>query len=275
MAIAMARYALNHIIAPKLDLPGFLDLARSIGISHLEIRNDIVGQAILDGTAPETVKALAASAGVEIVSINALQRFNEWNDVRANEAEALADYAQRAGVRHLVLVPVNDGSGRANGERQGNLRNALKQLAPILADHGLTGLVEPLGFEICSLRSKREAVEAIVALHQGDRFKLVHDTFHHFLAGEDDFFPEQTGLVHVSGVTDTTIGTSAMLDAHRVLVTPADRLGNLVQISRLNSLGYRGLLSFEPFAETVQSDPDIKSSLMESIDFINRHVSAD
>ena len=218
---------------------------------------------------------LAKTAGVEILTINALQRFNDWNGTRAKEAEALADYAQKCGARMLVLVPVNDGTGRANGERQGNLRNALKELAPILTAHGLIGLVEPLGFEICSLRSKKEAIDAIQALNYSDRFKVVHDTFHHFLAGEADLFPQQTGMVHISGVTDTNIGASAMLDPHRVLVDEADRLGNIAQLSALLAGGYEGHFSFEPFAASVQNDPHLRSSLEASMHFINRHLLAE
>ena len=76
------------------------------------------------------MRALAEDAGVTIISINALQRFNEWTAEREREAVELADYAQACGAKALVLVPVNDGSGRANGERQGNLRVALKALKP-------------------------------------------------------------------------------------------------------------------------------------------------
>jgi 2-keto-myo-inositol isomerase len=135
--------------------------------------------------------------------------------------------------------------------------------------------VEPLGFEICSLRSKKEAVEAINSVHHADQFKIVHDTVHHFLAGETDLFPEQTGIVHISGVTDANIGTSAMLDAHRVLVDDADRLGNLAQIATLLNSGYKGPLSFEPFAAIVQNDPHLRSSIEASMHFINRHLAAE
>ena len=252
-------FALNHIAAPGLDLATFFDLATSLGLHDVEIRNDIEGRPTLDGTAPEVVKGLAKTAGVEILTINALQRFNDWNGTRAKEAEALADYAQKCGARMLVLVPVND----------------LKELAPILTAHGLIGLVEPLGFEICSLRSKKEAIDAIQALNYSDRFKVVHDTFHHFLAGEADLFPQQTGMVHISGVTDTNIGASAMLDPHRVLVDEADRLGNIAQLSALLAGGYEGHFSFEPFAASVQNDPHLRSSLEASMHFINRHLLAE
>ena len=38
-----------------------------------------------------------------------------------------------------------------------------------------------------------------------DAFRLVHDTFHHHLAGEAAIFPELTGLVHISGVDDPAL----------------------------------------------------------------------
>lgn len=119
------------------------------------------GNAILDGTKPEMIRQAAARHGVTIISINALQRFNEWNATRAAEAQELIDYAGASGAKALVLVPKNDGTGCADGERQANLRQSLIALKPMLEEAGIIGLVEPLGFEICSLRSKTEAAEAI------------------------------------------------------------------------------------------------------------------
>jgi 2-keto-myo-inositol isomerase len=262
------RFALNHMTAPRLQLDDFFKLARSLGIGEVEIRNDLSGNAILDGTPAGSVRALADAAGVTIVSINALQRFNEWTLEREREAIELADYAQASGARALVLVPVNDGSGRANGERQGNLRVALKALKPILSSRGLTGLIEPLGFEICSLRSKQEAADAIRALDAGETFRLVHDTFHHHLAGQPALFPEMTGLVHISGVTDAAVSVSDMRDPHRMLVDRDDRLGNIAQIRGLLAGGYAGPLSFEPFALAVHALASPGEAVLESMRFI-------
>lgn len=181
-------FALNHMAAPALPVDAFFSLAKSLGISMVEIRNDLAGNAIADGTPPEEVKALAEKHGLTIVSINALQRFNEWNEQRADEARELISYARDCGAKALVLVPVNDGSGKEDGVRQSNLRQALGALKPMLDAAGITGLVEPLGFEACSLRSKAEAAEAIRAVSGERSFRLVHDTFHHHLAGEDQFF---------------------------------------------------------------------------------------
>lgn len=266
------KYALNHMCAPLLDADRFFDLAGSLHVGAVEIRNDLEGNAILDGTDPSRIKALAADAGLEIISINALQRFNDWTDEREKEAAELAAYARDCGAKALVLVPVNDGSGRAEGERQGNVRVSLRALKPILADHGIIGLVEPLGFQICSLRSKREAVDAIDAVGGSATFRLVHDTFHHMLAGEPALFPARTGLVHISGVSDTAIGVDAMLDMHRVMVGVGDRIDNVGQIRALSEAGYGGYYSFEPFAASVHQHSDPKRMIRESMEYIDHMV---
>ncbi|MDZ5447999.1 TIM barrel protein [Labrys sp. ZIDIC5] len=245
-------FALNHMAAPKLRPAEFFALARNLGIARVEIRNDLAGNAILDGTPAASVREEAQRAGVEILSINALQRFNDWSEARASEAEELADYAAGAGARALVLVPRNDGEGRGDEERLPRLIEALAALKPILLERRLTGFVEPLGFEICSLRLKSEAVAAIDAVDGAQTFKLVHDTFHHHLAGEAALFPDRTGLVHISGVDDASVAVGEMRDSHRGLVGADDRLGNVAQIEALRAGGYAGALSFEPFAESIQ-----------------------
>jgi 2-keto-myo-inositol isomerase len=268
MAGVLPRFALNHMTAPRLGLRDFFGLARTLGLSDVEIRNDLVGNAILDGTPAADVKRLAEAAGVSIISINALQRFNEWTVECESEAIELAAYAKACGAKALVLVPVNDGSGRANGERQGNLRVALKALKAILTEHGLIGLVEPLGFEICSLRSKREAVEAIRSVDGPGVFRLVHDTFHHHLAGEPEIFAELTGLVHISGVVDPNVSVAEMRDPHRVLVDHEDRLGNVAQIRALLASGCEGPFSFEPFAPSVHDLESPVAAVQSSMEFI-------
>jgi 2-keto-myo-inositol isomerase len=265
------RYAFNHMVAPQLTLREFFALARRVGVNEVEIRNDIVGQAILDGTPAQTVRALAEEAGVLILTINALQKFNHWTPERQREAQALVDYAQECGSSALILVPANDGTGLGDGERQDNLLRAVKALKPMLEDAEITGLVEPLGFEICSLRSKREAVQAIRAVG-GTSFRITHDTFHHHLAGQPELFPELTGLVHISGVSDPDVTVSTMRDAHRVLVDVNDRLGNVAQIAALLAAGYGGPFSFEPFAEELRTLGDPASAIRKSMDFIEAQL---
>lgn len=266
------KFALNHMTAPTMPIADLFDFALSLGIDAVEIRNDLAGNAILDGTKPGEIRKLAEDRGIEIISINALQRFNEWTEPRAREADELVAYARDCGAKALVLVPKNDGTGRAEGRRQQNLREALAALKPLLQEAGVTGLVEPLGFTICSLRSKQEAAEAIEAVDGTGAFKLVHDTFHHHLAGEAALFPAMTGLVHMSGVTDPAVSVADMRDSHRVLVDDDDRLDTVGQIRALRAASYGGPLSFEPFAPSVHALTDPGAAVRESIDYIRATV---
>ncbi len=259
-------FALNHIAAPRLRFAGFAALARSLGMDSMEIRNDLPGVEIADGTPAAQVRAEAESAGVAILSINALQRFNVWDGAREADAVALAAYARDCGARSLVLCPLNAlDDRRGEAERRRDLERALAALKPILLDHGLTGLVEPLGFEESSLRLKRTALDATDAVDGGRAFAVLHDTFHHHLAGEAEVFPARTGLVHISGVEEPGLSCAEMRDGHRVLVGARDRLGNLEQIRALVRGGYAGLLSFEPFAQSVQDMGDVAPALRESM----------
>jgi 2-keto-myo-inositol isomerase len=258
----LLRYAINHVVAPRKSVTGLVQLAQALELDAVEIRNDLPGTAILDGTEAASVREQADAGGVQILAINALQRFNEWNIEREAEARALARYAQECGAPMLVLCPVNHVSYRlAESERLRGLREALSGLAPILGDAGVMGLVEPLGFEESSLRLKSEAVEAIEELELGDRFRIVHDTFHHYLSGEPHLLPDWTGMVHLSGVDDGSLALGSLRDSHRGLVGPDDRLGNIAQICALLAGGYDGPFSFEPFAASVHASQDIAADL--------------
>ena len=264
------RFALNHMVAPRASAEALFGMAAELGLDAVEIRNDLAATAIADGTDAAVIRAGAAKHGVRILSINALQRFNDWTSERAAEAQALADYAAASGAESLVLCPVNDWRFRP-GERArlDGLRRALSELGAILRGRGIIGLVEPLGFAECSLRSKREAVEAIDATGGGETFRLVHDTFHHALAGESAVFPERTGLVHISGVEENDLPFSGMRDRHRVLVGPHDRLDNVGQIRGLIKGGYSGFFSFEPFAESVHALAEVHSALRQSAAYLS------
>jgi 2-keto-myo-inositol isomerase len=260
------RFALNHITTPNLSIENFFALARRLGMTEVEIRNDTPD--VVGAAAPEIVKAAAEEAGVTIISINALYPFNVWSGDLPARAVALADYARAAGAKALVMCPLNDGTAVAEAD----LVAALKAMAPILRDRGLKGLVEPLGFPISSMRTKRQALDAIDRAEAGDVYDLVHDTFHHHLAGETELFAERTGIVHISGVVDRQVPVEAMLDPHRVLVDGADRLENLPQIAALLSQGFDGPFSFEPFAAEVQALADPEQALRASMTHVTEHL---
>ncbi|MDP2080298.1 MAG: TIM barrel protein [Pseudotabrizicola sp.] len=256
------RFAMNHITAPKVGLEDFFAMSRRLGATEVEIRNDLPN--VVGDWPAADVKAAAEKAGVSIISINALYPFNVWSGDLPAKAEAMADYASACGAKALVMCPLNDGTKVSFDD----LVAALIAMKSILQDRGLTGLVEPLGFPISSLRTKAEAIRAIQAAGGEDVYKLVHDTFHHHLAGETEFFAEWTGLVHISGVVDPEVSVAAMLDPHRVLVDAHDRLENIAQIKTLLAKGYDGPFSFEPFAPEVHDLDDSEAAVRTSMDFI-------
>lgn len=260
------RFAINHISAPKLALSEFFEMTKALGATEVEIRNDLPD---VMGTMPAPeVKAAAEAAGVTILSINALYPFNVWSGELAARAVAMADYAAACGAKALVMCPLNDGTEVSYDD----LVAALTAMKPILTERGLTGLVEPLGFPISSMRKKETAIQAIKDAGGEGVYKLMHDTFHHHLAGETEFYPEWTGLVHISGVVDPAVDVADMLDAHRVLVDAEDRLENISQIKALLEAGYDGPFSFEPFAAEVHDLADPQAALAESIAYIKRQL---
>lgn len=268
---AMTLFALNHMTVAKVDYRSLLDIASELGFVGVEVRNDLP-QALFDGMDPAAAGDLARAKGLRLLAVAEVKRFNDWSDTKAAEALALMQIARAAGAEAVSLIPRNDNLGMGNGERQAALRVALKALKPMLEDHGLTGMVEPLGFETCALRYKAEAVEAIEAIGGTGRFKLVHDTFHHTLAHSGPLFPEHTGIVHISGVTDQMVPVGQMTDAHRVLVDRADRLGNVEQLAALASLGWTGPVSFEAFSPEVHRSATPKPDLSASIAFIRESL---
>jgi 2-keto-myo-inositol isomerase len=262
------QFSLNHMVAPKLGYGAFFDLATSLGIKAVEIRNDIPAS-LMGNRNAKMIGKMAKDKGITIININGLQRWNQWTKAKADEAKRLAEYIALAGAKNLILVPTNDVKFKpSTEERLDGLRVALAGLKTILKDHGLIGCVEPLGFVECSLRLKKEALAAIDDVGGASRFKLTHDTFHHVVAGETEIFPERTGLIHVSGVTDRSYTIATMRDAQRELVDAQDMIDNRGQVKAMIAGGYKGYVSFEPFAPAVHRSKHIARDLARSMDWL-------
>jgi len=61
------RFALNRMVAPRLSLPQFIDLALTLKVDAIELRNDLAGVEIEDGTPPERVRQLCAAEGLKVL----------------------------------------------------------------------------------------------------------------------------------------------------------------------------------------------------------------
>ncbi|NIZ12568.1 TIM barrel protein [Phaeobacter sp. HF9A] len=259
--------ALNQMTVRRLGYTAFLDLAQALGCVGVEVRNDL-GRPLFDGLDAAEAGAMARDRGLRLLGLSEVYAFNSWSDEIRTKVEALLSAAKASGAETISLIPRNDGTQTGNGERQANLRIALKQILPMLQAADMVALVEPLGFARSSLRSKAELVDVIEDLGAGDHYKLVHDTFHHRLAEEDAMFAKQTGILHVSGVVDAAPSVAQMEDEHRVLVNADDRLGNIEQIKALRAAGYEGAISFECFAPEVHAMSEPYAALKRSFDFI-------
>lgn len=273
MSSKTLKFGFNHMVCPSLTPAALLTTAVKVGAVAVELRNDVGDNSLKDIAVARDIGARAADLGLTIRSINALYPFNVWSDERARQAEALAKLAKASQAEGLVVCPLNEGKLLENTpEKAASLRAALTALRNILGEYGIKGFVEPLGFPISSLRFKKEALAAIDAIGAADIFSLVHDTFHHAGAGEKEIFAKRTGLVHISGLEDPFISFDDMLDGHRVLVGPKDRLGNIDQLRVLLNDGYDGIVSFEPFAKEVHDNPDGIGAIRRSMDYVRQQL---
>jgi len=277
--IERSRISLNRIIYPDLNLEDFFKFTADLGLNKIELRNDLPGIGIIDTYPPEQVKNLSKKYDIEILTINALQKFNlgEVLPGAIRELKGLIDLSLSIGCKAIVLCPNNDVNVRRDSkEIFKETVEALKSFARLFEENGLFGYVEPLGFKESSLSSLVTAMEAIQ--ESGcPNYKIVHDTFHHHIGPdtpdiiEDKYNPSYTGLVHISGV-ESFIPIEQYRDNHRILVSAQDRLESKEQIELLLKLGYKGDISFEPFAKEIQNmDIDeIKLAIDKSIGYITK-----
>jgi 2-keto-myo-inositol isomerase len=255
-----------------------IDLAAELGCLGVELRNDLPDKKLsdrpfFDGQDPTAIGAYARKKGIRLLGLSEVYGFNSWSPDIADKVRTLIAHAQRSGAESISLIPRNDAPPHSPSERAAHLRTALAAVLPMIAEAGIIALIEPLGFATSSLRLKREAVEAIEAVGGEKAFRIVHDTFHHHLAGETDYFPEYTGIVHISGLADPALAANQMRDEHRILVDDRDRLGNAAQIHELIELGYTGAFSVEAFSPMVHRLGDPATELEQSFDYLRSATS--
>jgi 2-keto-myo-inositol isomerase len=257
---------------PELPLPEFFQFAADLGFAYVELRNDLAGKEILDGLPDDTVRNLLNVTRIKPLTINALYPFEDVRALGRNlvKLEALITEAKRINCPQIVLCPLNEpGDPRSPGQKADQLVTALNAFGPLFAEAKMTGLIEPLGFSVSALRTKKEALAGITQCDYSGSYKLLHDTFHHYLGEETDFFPAETALVHVSGVLPGK-ARPAITDSDRVLVTGDDILDNRGQVRALLNGGYTGPFSYEPFSQEVQrlSVSTLKIDLQNSIQYL-------
>lgn len=262
-------FALNQKTASKLGFDAFLDLAAVLGCIGVEPRNDL-GRPFFDGIPPERAAEMARNRGLRILGLSEVYPFNDWNEERGAAVAALIDVAVAAGAETISLIPRVDVRDPNEAARAASLRAVLTEIAPMLEGTRVVALLEPIGFAACSMKFQREAAGAIEDLCLGDRFGVVHDTFQHALAKEEDILVPHLRMVHISGVSGGSGELTDAQDGERGLVDAHDRTGAVGQLRRLLAAGYRGPLSFECTASAIREHSDPQAPIAASIEYLRR-----
>ncbi|NNE79821.1 MAG: TIM barrel protein [Silicimonas sp.] len=253
---------------PSAGWRAFIDLARALGCSGVEMRNDLAAP-MFGGDAPEDVATYARDRGIVIHALAEVYAFNDGTKNVMGKVRDLADLARRSGATAIVLIPRKDGPEVSFDQ----LCAALDKIGGILAEAGVRGLVEPLGFPTSTLRDFDAARAAIRETHGASRFGIVHDTFHHHLSGAARISSDLVEMVHISGVTSQA--PAEMLDDRdRGLLDGDDRLGSIAQIEALRAQGYSGPVSMEAFAPSVHDLRKPEVALRATFDFIHTSLKA-
>lgn len=257
-----SQISLNRIAYPDIGLEDFLKLASELNLSKVELRNDLPGGQVVDGMEAEQVCDLAEQYGISIITINALQRFNLAGNLSRNleELKGLLTLAVSIHCPAIVLCPVNDTRDtRDPNECFEETVYCLQKYEPMFDEAGVTGYVEPLGFRESSLSSLITAQKAIEE-SEARCYRLLYDTFHSHIGPDSSATQEKeldvglVALIHVSGI-EADLPKESYRDAHRGMVSQADRFDTLRQIDSLLRRGFEGPVSLEPFAQEIQTLP--------------------
>lgn len=267
----MLPFGLNHITMARSSTIELLDMAKSLSFAGVELRNDLKTE-LFDGKDPVAIREAAGARALRIFVLAEVYAFNDNSENSRSEAYNLIQLACACGAEAIALIPRVATSVVDRQTQRAILRNALDAIKPMLDDTGVVALIEPLGFANSSLRFKADAIAVLDEMGQPDCFALIHDTFHHAISGETQFFADATRIIHISGVTDPSVAPSEMVDADRGLVDGNDRLGNAAQVQKLRSQGFAGPLSFEAFAPNIHELIDPTDALSASSAFMTSHV---
>lgn len=276
MPIAQDRFCINRKIVPNLSIESFFRLVKKCGLNKVELRNDMLGGKVTDELSSAQLNTLADEYGIEIVTINALQYFNlpEHRPALLEEAENMLKQAKAINCRGVILCPNCSANDRRSAEqKEQDTLDALVLLAPLFKKYQVTGLVEPLGFEISSLRS--HLLTQSIIRKSAAPYKIVLDTFHYYLSdvAQAEFNAHidinTIGLVHLSGVEEMRL-KSALTDENRIMLSEQDKLNSKQQVANLERLGYQGIYAFEPFSSQLNtwSEADIEREIHQSMAYL-------
>ena len=217
---------------------------------------------------------MAREQGLRFIGLSQVYPFNDWDDSRRSSVARLIETAYEAGAETISLIPRVDKREGSDAERAMTLRMTLEQILPMLQGTEIVALIEPIGFSTSSVRTQREATEVIQSIEADGRLAIIHDTFQHALAKDEDIMIPQIRLVHISGVKGGEKGLTEAQDGQRGLIDEHDKSNACNEIRALLNLGYGGPFSFECTSPLIQRLQDLPTKITESIAFVRRSVEA-
>lgn len=276
--INCSNFGLNRIICPSYNIEDFLKMANELELNYIELRNDLPGKSITDTLTIKQTNMLSERYNIKICTINALQRFNNPQELRIikNELIHLSEVAKAINCPAIILCPANSHNGfRSMKEQYQDTVIMLKQLAPIFNHYNIIGYIEPLGFKSSSLSSAITAMRAIREVgYEG--YKIVFDTFHHAIGPDNleklrnEYDITLTGIIHISAVTEN-LSPENYWDEHRNIDFLNDKIKSKEQLEYFVKSGYNGIVSFEPFARELQelNKEELKKRIEKAIESLN------
>ena len=268
----MRRFGLNGATTGQTALLTDLAVAREAGFAALEIRDVKLESYLAQGGSLTDLAGAFAAAGVIPLSLNALEQATpSTGSARAavlERSRTVCAWAAALRCPYVVAVP-----GPAAGLDGGAVRRAsveaLRAMAAVAREHGVSIGFEFLGSPDCSVRTLAAAREIVEEVHD-PQVGLVIDAFHYYVGGSTlqmlgGLDPHRLFIVHLDDAEDRP--REELSDAHRLLpgegVIPLREL-----IHALDGLGYDGVYSVELFRPEYWAwDPfDLARASRESLD---------
>ncbi len=255
----MRRFGLNGATTGEhVDIATDIRVAGDAGYQAVELRDTKIERYLGSGGTLSALRSMLRDAGVEVLSINALEDSTLRSGARLDEILArcrvFCEWARALEAPYVVAVPSflpQGATGSARPDEPAIRRQtaaALAAMAGVARGHGVKVGFEFLGFRACSV-STLDAARRILDEVGDPIVGLVVDTFHFYAGGSrledlDGFDGSRIFVVHVD---DAEAGDPAGLgDAQRLL--PGDGAIPLrAIIARLEAAGYGGAYSLELF----------------------------
>ena len=250
----MPRFGLNGATTgATVDVETDIRVAGQAGYQAIELRDDKIERYLVSGHSLVSLADRVRTAGLEVLSINALEdatlMATEHASTRLARWQKLCEWAAALDAPYAIAVPsLLPDTRRTEDEIRARSVEALRALVAVSRKFDVQVGFEFLGFPLASvntLRSARKIVEAVDDPSVG----LVIDAFHFYVGGSrltdlDGLDPSRLFIVHLDDAEPGNV--CGLSDAQRLLpgegAVPLDAL-----IRTLERSGYRGAYSLELF----------------------------